>query len=88
MIALGQDETDLLKGKRTTMSKNSTMTRKHFELIATVIRGLAAEGEQVGKVIDRFADALEATNEGFDRDRFVRACLDKRTPLDKSRARM
>ena len=50
------------------------MTRKHFELIARVVResGLSAAARE--KLAAEFADELDATNPMFDRKRFIAAC--------------
>ena len=50
------------------------MTRRHFELIAGVIRiSPLAEGPKITIAL-AFADALEETNESFDYIRFLVAC--------------
>jgi hypothetical protein len=58
------------------------MTRKDFVLIAEVIKNLAPDSgipdiacHWRDIVAERFADRLAGTNERFDRDRFMRACL-------------
>lgn len=60
------------------------MQRRHFELIAEVLRGL---GEDMGRCFDdpedrvniarRFALALAQTNERFDEAKFMAAALPK-----------
>ena len=47
------------------------MTRKHFQLIAGVLREVGASTE----LGDAMADALATTNPNFDRKRFERASL-------------
>ncbi len=66
------------------MSKPTTMQRRHFELIASVIADLRANSYQIGDpVIDvvsvdditrEFSRALRATNSNFDAARFEYAC--------------
>jgi hypothetical protein len=51
------------------------MTKKDFELIAKVIMQLPANPRK-SQVAAHFADALIATNERFDMQRFVRASLE------------
>lgn len=60
------------------------MTRKDYELMARPMRNLRAihnsgvEGEHYAFVLTHYAevlaDALEADNERFDRERFLKAC--------------
>lgn len=54
------------------------MSRKDFELIASVFRNTKAlTHEEAGMkecLLDRMADALRRTNPGFDRARFINAC--------------
>lgn len=50
------------------------MTRKDFILIASVIAGLK-DRETVALA---FATALAAANSGFDRERFLKACLEEK----------
>lgn len=52
------------------------MTRKDFELIAATLR---ARRDHIGSayaemLAEDFANALRATNQQFNRDRFLRAC--------------
>ena len=52
------------------------MTRKDFELIAATIK---ARRDHIGSaytelLAEDFAQALKATNQQFNRDRFIRAC--------------
>ena len=60
------------------------MTRKHFQLIAEVIKQLPSfECEQDSDVVRhsaivaRFAEALATTNPRFDQERFAAACNGK-----------
>jgi len=46
------------------------MTRKHFQLIADVLRDSGAAAD----LVFAMADALATTNPNFDRDRFLEAC--------------
>lgn len=55
------------------------MTKKDFELIATVVQTIGAEQDILGpRPADRiailFAFELARTNPRFDRERFLRAC--------------
>lgn len=60
------------------------MTRKDFELIASVLRGLRLNtgtdddnltyNEVLTQVSAALAQALRGTNANFDRSRFLRAC--------------
>ena len=52
-----------------------TMQRRHFELIASTIKGASTvPAEHRATMAEEFADALARTNSNFDRDRFLRAC--------------
>lgn len=69
-----------MQSTRRTMEK-LTMQRRHFQLIAEVLHGQMvrypsddhsiATWENIAK---GFADALQSTNPGFDRLRFLEAC--------------
>lgn len=57
------------------------MQRRHFELIAGVLRDFRRTSEPGGlaelatdELAERFADQLRKENPRFDRDRFIRAC--------------
>lgn len=51
------------------------MTRKDYELIADTIRTIPLIGmAEQWRVAVAFADALQETNDRFDRKRFLRAC--------------
>lgn len=54
------------------------MTRKDYELIAKVLKGLN-DGEDspdvpLTLVVEEFANVLQAENDRFDFDKFVKAC--------------
>lgn len=49
------------------------MTKKDFELIATVVRGIESKAIR-HTVAVAFADKLETENRKFNRDRFLLAC--------------
>ena len=51
-----------------------TLTRQHFNLIASVIHDTDIYPEHRRTVAEDFADALSPTNSYFDRDRFLAAC--------------
>lgn len=60
-----------------------TMQRRHFELIAEVLRATRSEFEGaasltpkyvLARTVENFAKKLYATNPNFNRDRFLRAC--------------
>lgn len=56
------------------------MTRKDFQLIADVLKGLSLNwgghlnDASHARVVEDFADKLASTNPNFDRARFLRAC--------------
>jgi len=50
------------------------MSKRHFEMIATVVREHG--GDQRAELADAFASELRSENHLFDRDRFVTACTD------------
>lgn len=52
------------------------MSRKHFELIARVLRNLDGTVPHADRkaTAEAFADELRATNPNFDRARFLTAC--------------
>ena len=50
------------------------MQKRHFELIAEVIRSLPHDATKI-EVTLAFADALAQTNELFDEERFRAACV-------------
>ena len=50
------------------------MTRKDFELVASIIGSLPATGLNPDRVAYLFAEAFEDTFERFDSVRFVAAC--------------
>lgn len=51
------------------------MTRRDYEQIARVIRGLDIGEVTRCRVAQRFADELEVTDPRFDRTRFLTACV-------------
>jgi hypothetical protein len=52
------------------------MTKRDFELIATVLQGASALAPaDLADLAEDFADALKATNQQFNRERFIRACV-------------
>ena len=53
------------------------MTRKDFQLIASVLKD--AKTDQFQNLL--FVEALKRTNERFDIDRFLEACDHKNAPL-------
>ena len=57
------------------------MTKKHFELIAVVIKDRKERGNGRGErkevleaLANDFANRLQAENERFDKERFLKAC--------------
>jgi hypothetical protein len=55
------------------------MSRQHFQFLADVLKDSrpyddTEEAAYWDRLVDRFADALHATNPRFDCDRFIRAC--------------
>lgn len=56
------------------------MTKKDFQLIADVLRRLRDDLDHLGEddhkyITDAFANALDRTNDRFDRDRFIAATI-------------
>ena len=58
----------------------ATMTRQHFQFIADVIKAMPDHAptlrQQKVSVARAFASELKATNSGFKKDRFLKACGD------------
>lgn len=53
-----------------------TMSRQHFQMIADVLANTPrVEAASREVLAEAFADALAATNERFDRKRFLAACM-------------
>lgn len=53
------------------------MSRKHYQMIAQVLNTARcdwADGQTIDTLAEDFADELVATNERFDRERFLKAC--------------
>jgi hypothetical protein len=50
------------------------MTRKHFNLIASVVSGADLTEKQRGKLANQFADELQKQNSAFNRYLFLKAC--------------
>jgi hypothetical protein len=54
------------------------LTRQHFKLIADAFNKTRPQGGQYKSQwlldIEAIADALEQTNPGFDKERFIQAC--------------
>jgi hypothetical protein len=53
------------------------MTRKDFQLIADVIKGMNKphnDSETVAEIAYQFALTLADTNDRFDREKFLKAC--------------
>lgn len=50
------------------------MTKKDYELIASILRNAKTGNWQIEYTIDVFAKALEGYNPRFDRDKFLTAC--------------
>ena len=61
------------------MKNLPVMTRAHFEFIAATIAAMpdhaATLRAQKESAAHTFADALEATNSRFDREKFLAACM-------------
>jgi hypothetical protein len=53
------------------------MTRRHFNALAELVADVATHGGSIGAeaLADRLADICERSNDRFDRDRFLTACL-------------
>lgn len=50
------------------------MERRHFQIIADTIKGLAPDVYGPEQVAQAFADAMARQNPRFDRARFLKAC--------------
>lgn len=50
------------------------MSKKDFELIARILRGLPVDCYGTEQVAERFAEELQRTNPRFDAARFLTAC--------------
>ena len=70
---------------RTSTMENLKMQRRHFQLIAEVLKDSRPEAfpespvgldahVQWGRTVEGMAIALASTNPGFDRARFLKAC--------------
>lgn len=53
---------------------NANFQRRHFELIASTIRGLSVDQATRVKVANEFASGIGWTNSNFNRERFIEAC--------------
>jgi hypothetical protein len=51
-----------------------TASKQHFEMIARVLRETPHQTMSRQALAEAFADELGATNERFDRERFLKAC--------------
>jgi glycine cleavage system regulatory protein len=51
-----------------------TMTRKHFEGIAELIKGADLHPEDRAHIINRFCQFCKGVNFRFDADKFTEAC--------------
>lgn len=49
------------------------MTRKHFELVATIVKNINSEDDRV-EAACKFANAFQSENPRFDAQRFFAAC--------------
>lgn len=50
------------------------MQRRHFATVATIIREMPADVYGIEQVAEIFAERLKATNQTFDKRRFLLAC--------------
>ncbi len=62
-----------------------TMQRRHFELIARVIRESSLDDTAREKIAQEFASALRGTNAGFNASKFAEATRRNTTYKDRSR---
>lgn len=53
------------------------MTRKHFEAIACTVRNSAVDDAARATIARELAVTLSRFNSGFDRERFIAACVSK-----------
>ena len=62
---------------------NLRLQRRHYQFIADVIK--SHNGGMTGwtDIANSFADALQGTNAGYDKGRFLDACGDAPTPTPK-----
>ena len=69
-VAPGTDQrTETMRGK-------VNFQRRHYEFIARVIKSTQGiHGAVNREVAEAFADALAGTNDNFDRERFIKACV-------------
>lgn len=68
----------------------SKMYKKHYDLIAVTVAGLAGimDRAQHFIMIQHFADALQGTSREYDRERFIGACNNAAAPESKSAAKL
>lgn len=50
------------------------MTKKHFQLVADVVKEINVRKAHGPRIAELFADALAATNPLFNREKFLAAC--------------
>lgn len=62
--------------RKDSRAKKASMQHRHFATIATIIRNFGYPQER-RRIAEEFARELRATNERFDRDRFIAACLEE-----------
>ena len=66
-------DSQLRKDRATSLAP---LQHRHFATIATIINRLEPAFYDPRSLADHFADLLAKTNPRFDRERFLRACLD------------
>lgn len=69
---------------------NPKMQRRHFERIATIINQLPEEFSKLHlryMIAEHFAGELRSMNSGFQRDKFIEACMTGNMGKHRSRAR-
>ena len=62
-----------------------TLQRRHFELIARVIRNSSLPDTSRQLIAQEFANALRSTNAGFNASKFYEATLPNTTYKERSR---
>jgi hypothetical protein len=71
------------------VSRNYKMQKRHYQLIADIIRALpgidSSDAEWRKKVAEHFADSLRKTNPLFSRERFLEACEKSDYPRRETR---
>lgn len=65
-----------LRKDRANRTARNVLQHRHFAVIAGIIQSFSYDHSLRRHVADRFANKLAETHSNFDRDRFIKACLD------------